>query len=864
MSKRGPGRIFSKTTPTAADLVALARRKVDPSLCKNDFFDYSKVVVRKPWGYEYLIFQNDAAAVWILHIKSGFQTSLHCHPTKKTAIAVLSGSAVCSTLEGEVTRGPGTIALLGKGVFHRTRSTSSAGTYVMEVETPVNKRDLVRLVDDYGRRGLGYESTEHMSLKLQNYNYASYIDPKAYYNVKKHFGRCSIEFCRFPSDETFRRFARGRDWDAVCVLGGGIDRTGKGSLAETGDVCDRTSLGRPETVTLRDELQAIVIRRSDASVRLADYVVAHLKRSGVRDFFFVPGTSNAHLVDALGRDTDCRSLPLQTEAAAAQAAEAYAKLTGSNGVVIVPSGSASAAALVGVSNAWIDSAPVLVLSGQTRPTDLGAPGRTPQRQLVSKELDIASVARPITKGTSVISAPSRIAAELDRALWLSRAGRPGPVWLDLPIDLQGMSIDEGSLAAWQPPKPSGAQGRLRTQVRRVMHLLERSQRPVLLAGHGIRLSGANDLLPVLARQLGIPVLTSRRGIDLLPDNFPLLFGRPGTYGQRRANFVIQNCDLLLAIGTRLSLPLIGRNYRSFARAATKVVVDADAHELGKATVQCDVAVVSDAGAFLRELGRQLGTRSVARPAWLARCRQWRRRFDPLRESRPVTRRGVDPYRFVAALSEALDPNAILVVDGGPTLDFVMQTFRVKAGQRVISSPGLEHEGFALPGAIGACMGSAGRQIVCLCSKKGLQLNLPELQTLANFGLPLKTFVFNSQGDPRLRQVQAAYFGSRYVGSVSHGVVGSLDVGRLAKAYKMLSETVRSDSEVATGLAGILRSPGPVLCEVLLPEALEIIPRLTFTVRPDGHWVSKPLEDMFPFLDRRKLQRNMIVAPLEED
>lgn len=862
-------RVIKKTQPSEADRDMLAGIDVDMEQQANDFFDYSKVVVRKPWGYEYLLYQNDIVSVWILYIKKGYQTSMHCHPNKKTSIVLLSGKALCSTVEGEVIRAPGEGILLGEGAFHRTRSLSEEETFVMEVETPVNKRDLVRAKDDYGREKLGYEGKEHMSLNLHNYNYISFIDSNIYYNAKQRFGDCSIELKEFTNIEALLDDNGLPQWDTLTILRGKVLNDQDETIFDVGDTFGREDIELHSNLRITNQFEAIIIKKTDTMVRLSDFVVSHLKKRDVKDFFFVPETTNAHLTDAIGRDTEVRSLSLNTEHAATLAAESHAKLTGKPCVAIISSGSSAINALVGVANAWVDSTPLIVIAAQSRSSELEAPGSQPIRQLANKEIDIVNIVQPITKYATVIQDPLTVKEELDRALSLSTTGRYGPVWIDIPIDVLGTNINETELSSFESKQLPDREGphKLKEKVLQTLALLKDSRRPVFLAGHGIRAARAQSGFVELIKSLSIPVLTSRRGVDLIPEDFPLYFGRPGTYGHRAANFIIQNADLLICVGARLSLPLIGRNYKAFARAAKKVIVDIDAQELEKVTIRPDVAINADAGKFIQEMIRCMPQVSNLRyREWTEQCQLWRSRFPPNRESREIGEQGNNPYYFVEILSNALEENDIVVVDGGPSLDYVMQAFRVKTRQRIISSPGLEHQGFALPGAIGACLSHRQQRIVCLCERKGLQANIVELQTIVNNRLPVKTFAFNSKGSPSVsvQQTQATYFGGRYIGSVSDSVSASLDIAKLGKANRIPTDVVTENSDAQNKIERLLAAEGPTLCEITLPKDHEIIPRIVLTVSQDGKWISRPLEDMYPFLDRKELEENMIIDVLDKD
>lgn len=852
------GRIHSILHPSETDARLLADNDCAPADREDDFYDYSRVVVQKPWGYEYLIFQNEGVAVWILYIKAGFQTSMHCHPGKRTSLVVLSGQAVCTVQGEDIPRAAAEGLLIGRGVFHRTRAVSDDGIYVMELETPVNKRDLVRYLDDYGREHSAYEGEEHFSLNTSNYNYVSLIESAAYYDRKKRFGDCSIELVRFATEQEFCRAHSASDWDVLAILRGTIVRAGGEPLAQAGDALSRDDLSADD-LGLQTALDAIVIRRVDTSTRLSEYVIASLKSHGVKHVFFVAEAVIAHLTDALGRETDMTPVAMRTDSGATLAADGFAKLTGEAAVVFVASGSSAISALPGVAGAYIDSAPLLLISGQSRPRELGTPGGNRLRQLANKELDIVGTVKRLTCFAKTLEDPNAIRRDLDAAFSAMRALRPGPAWLDIPSDVLGMNIDERELlplarAAKRPPASLSAQTRSR-----ISEMIAGSHRPVLLAGHGVRLSRAADSLIRAAEKHRIPILTSRRGIDLVAQDSPLFFGRPGTYGQRSANFIVQNCDLLISVGCRLSFPMIGRNYRAFARAASKIVVDIDPEELRKPTIRPDLAVESPASAFLEAmLEMDQSALPAARSEWLGQCAAWRETFPPESEGYEDSASGVNPYLFVASLSELLPEDAILSVDGGSSLDYVMQRLKVKRATRVISAPGLEQQGFALPAAIGACVAANGKRVFALCERRGLELSAAELQTLSANRLPVAILLLNSVGDVGTQRVQTDYFGKRFVGTTTQATPTHLNARALGELYDLPAHAVRRLSELSAVLEGVLAARGPVLVDVQLPEQFELKPRMTFSVTADGRWISPPLEDMFPFLPREVLRANMLI------
>ena len=853
--------MVKKIETTPLDRETLAKIKVNPADIADDFYDYSKVVVKKPWGYEYLIFKNENVAVWILYLKPSAQTSMHCHPHKTTSLVVLEGEAVCSTLNEDIKRGAGDGLMIGKGVFHQTRIPSERGAFVMEIESPVNKRDLVRLKDKYGRVGEGYETVDKHSF-ISNYNYLTLGEPEIFYNITKRFGQCTITIKKIKGTQELGEMLSLGGEDIACFLSGNIFSNGK-AVSEIGTIASIKDLKPIRQPQINDELTALLIKRHDNVVKVSDYVMSFLKKQGVKEVFFVPGDANVHLLDSLGRDGELNFTCNQTERVASMAAEAYSKLTSKLGVLVVSSGASGTNALTGVANSWIDSTPLFVLSGQA--TLDQSPDNSSIRQLGNKSLSIIDVVKPITKYAVKITDPLTIRYHLEKAAYLAKSGRPGPVWIDIPIDIQGMAIAENELKPFTQQPAQKANNYLEKQVSEVFEFLKKAERPVILAGRGIRVSKAEKDFLELAELLRIPVLTSRGGSDLIPESHSLFFGRPGAYGQRRANFVVQNSDLLISIGARLSIPQIGRNYRAFARGAKKVVIDIDPDELSKKTVKIDLPINSSAAEFIPALISKLKSAGHKQDfsSWLKKCSEWSEKFYPTKFEPYKHMKTVNPYLFVDALSAELKEKDIVVADGGSSLNYAMQTFKFKQGQRLIASTGIELPGFALAGAIGASVGNNRNEVICLCEGRGFQLNIPELQTISDNNLPIKIFILQSRGRSDVRKTQKEYFGGRYVGTDREILFGSPSLAKVGKVYGLPTFEIKGPANLKQQIKKILESKGPAICEIQIDKDQEIIPRIVFSVKPDGKWEAKPLEDMYPFLERGELKKNMLIPLFSE-
>ncbi len=597
-------------------------------------------------------------------------------------------------------------------------------------------------------------------------------------------------------------------------------------------------------------------------IKLSDYVMNFVAGLKVRQVFLLPGGGCMHLVDSLGRQSELEPVGYLHEQAAVIAADAYAQYNGSLGVALVTTGPGATNAITAVTASWIDSTPLLVLSGQVKRCDLA--GDTGLRQRGIQEAPIVRMVTPVTKYAVTVMAPESIRYHLEKAVFLARLGRPGPVWLDIPLDVQGAKIDEKKLKGFTPPKTGAPAKSVKKHVSRAIKLLNSSQRPVILAGNGIRLAGAREEFLALAKKLGVPVLTTWRAADLMPETDPLYFGRPGAIAGRAANFVQQNSDFIMIIGARLDLPQVGHNYNMFARAAKKVVVDIDPGEIDKLAMTVDVKAACDAGEFVKEFSR--GVRKAVkkdRSAWFDRCRRWKGRY-PVGDGVLDKREGlVNTYSLVYALSGLMSKDDVLVPgSSGACAEITMQAFKVKAGQRVLNTPGLGSMGFGLPASSGACIAS-GRRTVTIIGDGGLQHNIQAFETIHRLNLPLKIFVLNNNGYGSIRIMQSKHFGANYVCCDAASGMSIPDIRKTAASYGLKTCRIAKPRDLVSGVKKALAIKGPVVCEVMVEPWLETAPKIASFVKPDGSIVSKPLEDLWPFLDREEFNKNMIVAPVKE-
>jgi len=602
-------------------------------------------------------------------------------------------------------------------------------------------------------------------------------------------------------------------------------------------------------------------------IKLSDYVVETLAGWGVRHVFLVTGGGAMHLNDSFGKAEGIRYICTHHEQAAAMAAEAYARVADSPGVVNVTAGPGGINALNGVFGAWTDSIPMLVLSGQAkRETCMATYGRRDLRQLGDQEVDIISMVRGITKYAVLIEDANSIAYHLERAWFLASNGRPGPCWLDIPVDVQSALIDPASLRHYDPAEDaiSGLSESIAEQVTDVLDRISRAERPVILAGSGVRLAHALREFERVIRQLRIPVTTAWTH-DLIASDDQLFCGRPGTIGERSGNFTVQNSDLLLVLGSRLNIRQVSYNWKSFARAAFKIQVDIDAAELDKPTVRPDLPIHCDLKLFLGEMAAQVEQRSPQTTAanhesWLAWCRERRSLYPVVREEQKLDGPPINPYGFIHRLFEGLRDDDVVVCGNATACIVPYQAADLKQGQRLISNSGSASMGYDLPAAIGAAAARDGKRVICLAGDGSIQMNIQELQTLVHYRLPVKIFVLENGGYLSIRSTQAAFFG-RFVGEGPASGASFPSMAGLAMEYGISSFDLYSMQDLPRVFAE-LEKPGPSLIQVHLDINQGFEPRIRSRQLADGTIVSPNLEDMYPFLSEDELAANMIGIPLE--
>ncbi len=568
-----------------------------------------------------------------------------------------------------------------------------------------------------------------------------------------------------------------------------------------------------------------------------------------------------HLIDSLGRNKELDYICCLHEQTASIAAGAYAQYNNNIGIALVTTGPGGTNAITGVAAAWADSIPLLIISGQVKTSDMS--GKSGIRMLGFQEIDIVSVVKPITKYAVAVTNPLEIKYHLEKAFYIAKNGRPGPVWIDIPLDIQASMIEETQLKSFDLIELSADNSD--NQISNVINLLNRSHRPVILAGYGIKLANSKNNFLDLIEKLKFPVLTTWKAIDILPENHDLFFGRPGSVGQRGANFIQQNADMIISIGARLDFGQIGYSHENFAREAKKIIVDIDQAELSKFKFKIDIPICSDAGYFINELLKKiLSVERKDRSEWLSKCKNWVNKYPVITKEHWNQTEFVSTYALVDVLSEEMAEFDIFVPgSSGACSDIPLQAFRIKAGQRVLNSPSLGAMGFGLPSTIGACLASNKRKTICTNGDGGFQLNIQDLETIARLKLPIKFFILNNDGYGSIKTTQKNYFNGNLVASDPSSGLTLPGIIRVANAYGVTTFKISKNHELKETVKKVLLTDGPVICEVMINPNEQVAPKVSSLVKKDGSMVSKPLEDLLPFLDREEFKNNMIIPVLEE-
>jgi acetolactate synthase-1/2/3 large subunit len=597
-------------------------------------------------------------------------------------------------------------------------------------------------------------------------------------------------------------------------------------------------------------------------IKVSDYVIKFLENNGVRDVFLISGGGMMHLLDSAGRSKRINIICNLNEQASSICADSYAQYTNELGVCLVTTGPGGTNAVTGVAAAYLDSSPVFAISGQAKTTDLSFDKGV--RQIGPQEVDIVSIVKPITKYAITVMDKNEIRYHLEKALFLATHGRRGPVWIDVPLNIQGANIEEDTLAGFDPQ----AEGLLdegsvdKDQIKRIFQLISKSKRPVFLAGHGLVASKSADAFVNLAAKLNIPVLTSWRARGLYGDEDKSFFGHPGSPGPRYSNYIIQNSDLLIDIGARLNFAMTAFNNKGFAPNAKKVIVDIDINELNNIDISIEEKVVSDAKSFVDAMTAELGGHSIInRDDWWKYCRKIKEKYPITAERQPNPDTDcVDGYKLADKISQRSKRDDIFIgSSSGRTCGISHMGLSIKSGQRFISSMGLGSMGFTLPSSIAACIASGKKRTIALEGDGSLQHNIQELQLISSLKLPIKLFILSNGGYASIYIMQKNHFKCNYTGCIPENSLTFPDLKELASLYKLDYYFIGNDEAIDSVLDQVMKDDRPVLCKINGSVYFDEIPKAMTTIKPDGTINSSSLENLYPFLPESEVKENMSIS-----
>ena len=595
-------------------------------------------------------------------------------------------------------------------------------------------------------------------------------------------------------------------------------------------------------------------------MRVADFIADFIfEELNVKHVFMVTGAGIMHLTDGVASHPKLQAICPHHEQTSSMAIDAYSRASENFGVGFFTSGPGGTNAVTGLCGAWQDSVPCLFISGQVKKKETTNNAKIPGlRQFGVQELDMIPIVKYACKYATTLNDPNKVKYELEKAVHIAKSGRPGPVWIQIPMDVQSSIIDETKLNGFEHddviPTASDA------EVDKIIKLLKKSKRPVIIAGQGIRISGAISLLEKFTSKFKIPVVTPFLGIDTIKSDLLQYVGKTGVKGDRPANFAMQNSDLIIAIGTSLHVTVIGYTYKHFAREAKKIVIDIDKKSHKKKTIDIDSFILSDAKKFFEKIIKFTENETLNDYAkWINQCNEWKKKYPVCLPEYKQNKKSLNSYLLIDTLCKHSKKNDIFVSDAGGTYYATCQAIQLtKPGQRYIPSGAMATMGYSLPAAIGISVATNKGRVIALTGDGSFQQNLQELQTLIEYDLPVKLFVLNNDGYESIRVSQKNYFDNRLIGESNQSGLSFPDTLKIAKAYGIKAVRIRNYQELENKLDGILNFDKAVIVDVIIPRDQPIIPTVSSVVNPDGTMSSRPLEDMAPFLDREEYKKNLYI------
>lgn len=590
-------------------------------------------------------------------------------------------------------------------------------------------------------------------------------------------------------------------------------------------------------------------------MRLADYVIQFLEKKKIDTVFTVSGGGSIYLCDAMYKAKKLKYVSCHHEQAVSFAAESYSRVKNKPGAAIITTGPGGTNCTTGVASCWIDSVPTIFISGQVYLNQ--TIGNSGLRQIGVQEFDIVSMIKSSTKYSVIIKDPNSIKYHLEKAYHCSIEGRPGPVWIDIPANIQNASINPKNLKGYYIHSKKNSKNKLNEQIKKVAQLLVKSKRPVLHLGQGVKIANAQNILRKLLNKYNIPFALTWNASDLIESDHVCYIGRPGAFAERGTNFIIQNCDLYISVGTRLPFMVTGYNAKDFARKAKKIMVDIDQLEVKKSNVNLDKKICSDAKYFLNKLYEYLPNKIGLTEDWTSYCKNIRHKYPIVLEKFKKEKKTINSYVFIECLSDILNKEDVVVTDMGLSFVGTHQAFKVKKGQKLFTNSGHAPMGWGLPAAIGACCASKRKRIICITGEGGLQMNIQEFATVMHNKLPIKTFIYNNGGYLTIKQTQQLGFQSRIMGSNKKTGLSFPNYKKIAESHNIKYYKIKNNINLKKNLKKILSDNNPVICELIIDHNQEQMPKAINKRMPDGKSIPTKYEDMYPFLSAKELKENML-------
>ncbi len=589
-------------------------------------------------------------------------------------------------------------------------------------------------------------------------------------------------------------------------------------------------------------------------MKLSDYVLDYLKEQGIRHAFLITGGAIMNIVNSFDENKNLKYICTTQEQGAAIAAEAYSRITKNLGVAMATSGPGATNLITGIGCAYFDSIPALYITGQVNTNESTWEGGP--RQVGFQETDIVSIVKPITKFAVKVDNPEEIKFYLDKAIHIAKSGRPGPVLIDIPMNVQRAEIETSKLKSYIPEKTEIDYEMLNKKIDKMTDMIKESERPIIILGAGVKIGNAENETRKFVEKLGIPVCLTWGAMDLLPHNHPLFAEGFGVSANRAGNFAVQNSDLIISLGSRLDTRQTGGRPETFARGAKKIVLDIDKDELYKGRgLKIDLDINFDINDFLKEIDKKIIQIKINDlNEWKKRIKEWKEKYPICLPEYYKQEDKVNPYVFMESLSEECREGDIIITDAGGNLTWTMQGFKIKEGQKLFSAYGNSPMGYSLPAAMGASI-AADKPVICIIGDGGIKMNINELETIVKYKIPIKIFVINNHEYGIIKQFQDVWLNSCYKATCVDGGLGDPDFLKIANAYEMTSCQINNHKELRGKIKEVLSFDGPILCSVELKCGEKIKPKLEF---------GKPIEDPSPLLDREEFKRNMIVQVWEAE